>query len=66
MHLLPLPSSSPSPSLSSNIFSIKPFGGTNTIKDSTSFLSTPAQPSTSLSMQSTGGLNTRTGLIRPM
>ena len=68
MHLLPLPSSSPSPSLSSNIFHVKPFGGTSTIKDSTSFVSSPAQPSTPQSMQASSGFHSSysAGLIRPL
>ncbi len=57
------------PSLpSANFFRVKPFVGTNMNKDSTSFLSSPAQPSTPLSMQASNGFHSSysPGLIRPM
>lgn len=61
---LPLPFHSTSPSY--NTFRVKPFENANVIKESTSFVSSPTQPSTPLSVQSTSGLNTRVGLVRPL
>ena len=61
------------PSLpSANFFRVKPFGNgnvsTKNTNDSTSFVSSPAQPSTQPSMQASNGFHSSysPGLIRPM
>ena len=63
------------PSLpSANLFRVKPFGNCNSnvatknTNDSTSFVSSPTQPSTPLSMQASSGFHSSysPGLIRPM